>query len=284
MSVVINTNVQSLLAQNSLNKNTNALNKSLEQLSTGLKVNRAADDAAGMSIADLMTSQIRGNSKAMDNVQDGINLINTAEGGMVAATSNLQRIRELLVQAANEIYSVDSKQAILNEVEERLKEIDRTADAAKFNGLDLLNGKTTTLSLQIGANSDAAVNSIDIGPSLTNIHISAGGLDIVLPAGTTGATWTATDMRTYMDRIDAAINQITKDRSMMGSYAGRLESAYDNLVTMNESLEGSRSRIIDVDVAQASSQMIKYQILQQTSASVLAQANQLPSIALKLIG
>lgn len=297
MSVVVNTNIQSLIGQNSLNKNTTALGNVMEQLSTGLRINSAKDDAAGLGVAEQMTAQIRGNAQAMSNIQDGLNLLATAEGGLTVITENVQRIRELCIQAASEIYDENSKQSILNEIKQRLETIDNIASTTNFNGKSLIDGSVTTLFIQTGPNGDAVdadpmLNSIDVAPSLTNSKTDALGINLditALGSGKTGgaidgANWTTQEVRDYINLLDAALTKITNDKSVMGAYMNAMESASDNLTTMNQSLESARSKIKDVDVAQASSDMVRYQILQQTSTSILSQANQMPSIALTLLG
>ena len=183
MSVVVNTNIQSLIGQNSLNKNTSALGRTMEQLSTGLRINSAKDDAAGLGVAELMTAQIKGNAQAMSNIQDALNLLQTAEGGLTVITENVQRIRELCIQAASEIYDENSKQSILNEIKQRLETIDTTALTTNFNGKSLIDGSVTTLFIQMGPNGDVAgadpmLNAIDVAPSLTNSRTDDTGLDI----------------------------------------------------------------------------------------------------------
>ncbi len=297
MSVVVNTNVQSLIGQNSLNKNTSALSNTLQQLSTGLRINSAKDDAAGLGVAELMTAQIRGNSQAMSNIQDGLNLIQTAEGGLTVITEDIQRIRELCIQAANEIYDENSKQSILNEIKQRLETINTTALTTNFNGKSLIDGSVTTLFIQMGPNGDAVdadpmLNAIDIAPSLTDCQTDALGISLDITALGSGAaggaidgsTWETQDIRDYIGLLDEALTKITNDKSVMGAYMNAMESNSANLTTMNLSLESAKSKILDVDVAEASSEMIRYQILQQTSTSVLAQANQMPAIALSLLG
>lgn len=296
MSVVVNTNIQSLIGQNSLNKNTSALSNTLQQLSTGLRINSAKDDAAGLGVAELMTAQIRGNAQAMSNIQDGMNLIQTAEGGLTVITEDIQRIRELCIQAANEIYDENSKQSILNEIKQRLETINTTALTTNFNGKSLIDGSVNTLFIQMGPNGDAAdadpfLNAIDVAPSLTDCQTDALGISLditALGSGGTGsidgAHWETQDIRDYIGLLDKALTKITNDKSVMGAYMNAMQSNSDNLTTMNLSLESARSKIKDVDVAAASSDMIRYQILQQTSTSVLAQANQMPSIALSLLG
>ncbi|MBQ2870169.1 flagellin FliC [bacterium] len=295
MSVVVNTNIQSLIGQNSLNRNTTALGRTLEQLSSGLKINSAKDDAAGLGVAELMTAQIKGNAQALSNIQDGMNLIQTAEGGLSIILENVQRIRELSIQAANEVYDENSRQAILNEIGQRLKTINQISATTNFNGKSLIDGSINTLFIQVGPNgdlpnADPLLNSLDIAPSLTDARTDKLGIDLKITAlGKAGGNaidannWSTQDVRNYINKLDDAITKITNDMSVMGAYMNAMESSSDNLTTMNLSLESARSEIRDVDIAQASSDMIRYQILQQTSTSVLAQANQMPTIALSLL-
>lgn len=293
MAVTVNTNVASLVAQGNLSKNTAAYTKAMQQLSSGLKINSASDDAAGLSISESIKTQINGNAKAYDNIQDGKNLLSIAEGGQITVTNHLQRIRALCVQAANETYNPTDKNNILEEIKQRVKDITNIANSTTFNGVNLLNQEDAALDLQIGAGSDAATNSLDIGPALTDVRASmlggygstTGGTDhgIHYADSFTGADWTTDNVRAYMAKIDGVITQISSDRALLGAYGNRLDATAENLTTMNQNLEETKSRITDTDVAQASSEMVKYQILQQTSASILTQANQLPSIALTLL-
>ena len=293
MAIRVNTNVASLISQNSLAKNTKSLETTMKQLSTGLRVNNAKDDAAGLAISEALKAQIRGNDQAIKNIENAINVISIAEGGMQSATDDLLRIRELCVQAASDIYEADKKQAIMNEIKQRIENIDVTAETTTFAGKTMLNGSVSSLVIQTGANSLSATNTVDIGPVMTNLHISAGGLDIKLDITSLGnaggdaidgETWTGDMIRQYLDKLDAAIDKIASDRYMLGAYTNRLESISANMTTMNENFESTKSSIIDVDVAKASSDMIKYQILQQTSSNSLMQSNNMPQIALSLLG
>ena len=295
MAIRVNTNVSSLISQNALSKNTKSLENTMKQLSTGLRVNNAKDDAAGLAISEALKAQIRGNDQAIKNIENAVNVIAIAEGGMQSATDDLLRIRELCVQAASDIYEADKKQAIMNEIKQRIENIDVTSETTTFAGKTMLNGSVSSLVIQTGANSLSATNTVDIGPVMTNLHISAGGLDIKLDITTLGngvssggaldgSTWTGDMIRKYLDKLDAAIDKIASDRSMLGAYTNRLESTSANMTTMNENFEATKSSIIDVDVAKASSDMIKYQILQQTSSNSLMQSNNLPQIAISLLG
>lgn len=294
MTITVNTNVSALIAQNNLTKSNTALNGVLQQLATGLRINSAKDDAAGLAISVGMNSQIKGNTQAAENIQLSLNLMETAEGGMNVVTDHLTRVKELCVQAANQIYSTENRAAMLNEMKQRISDVDIQAQSFKYNNISLLDGSRDHLLLQFGAGSDPALNSIDIGSALTNMRISAGGLDIgsimkvtasATPVAgyTSVADWTPDDIMAYMEKLDAALDKITTNRSELGAFSNRLQANYTNLIDSNENLENSKSSILDVDMASASTQMVKYQILQQASTSVLSQANSMPRLALSLL-
>ena len=305
MAIVVNTNVASLIAQNNLSANSEAYQKAMQQISSGLKINSASDDAAGLSISESIKTQINGNKKALSNIQTGQNVLGIAEGGQVTVTNHLQRIRELCVQAANGTYKASDRDNILQEIKQRLADIDNIAYATTFNGVKLLDrpavaGTPKSLTIQIGANADdpltptIVVNSLDIGPALSNVHITALGntapvagvpdnTGIALGAGVTGATFDSAAATAYMTKIDTAISTISSNRALIGAYGNRMQSTFANTGIMNTNLTDTRSRIMDADIAESSSDMVKFQILQQTSASILSQANQLPSIALSLL-
>ncbi len=309
MALFINTNINSMIAQRCLNGATSTLQTAIERLSTGYRVNHSGDDAAGLCVAQGLDTQIRGNKRAMLNIEDGLNMMYITEGGMSGVTEDLQRIRELCIQAANGIYSADQKQTLMNEIKERLENIDVIANSTVFNGMELTNGSNPEVILQAGAGSDAANNTIDITSAMTNMLCTALGiaLDIVsmdeandgdlgedymdqgggynpaTPPKVNGDNWTNEAIRAYIDKLDAAIDKISQNRSTLGAYQNRLQSAADNLTTMNENYERSKSQIMDVDMAEESANMVKYQVLQQTSATMLAQANQIPAIAMQLL-
>ena len=287
MSIVVNNNIASLIAQRNLSTNSGNLVKSIERLSSGFRINRASDDAAGLSISENLRGQIRGNKQAINNIQDGINLLQIAESSLSVINENIQRIRELAVQAANDTNSSVEKDAILCEVNARLADIDRIAKATKFNNIKLLDG-TASAVLQVGADSELSTNTIEIENAVLSratvscIGTSASANGLALTA--TGANWSSNGIRLYMDVLDAALSDITTRRSNLGAYQNRLESALENLTIMNENIQNAESRVRDLDVAKETANMTKYQILQQASASVLAQANALPQVALKLLG
>lgn len=310
MALYVNTNINSMIAQRSLSSSTSGYQNAITRLSTGFRVNQAGDDAAGLCVAQRLDTQVRGNKRAMLNVEDGLNMMYIVEGGMSAATEDLQRIRELCIQAANGIYSEDQQQTLMNEMKERLADIDVIANTTVFNGLNLTNGTNTKgIVLQSGSGSNGANNSIDVTNALTNLRTSALGIKINIvnmgdatastpadgymapgtydsgnPPIVNGSTWTGDNIREYIDALDRAIDLIAQNRSQLGAYENRLSSVSDNLTSMNENYTRSYSQIMDADMAEESANMVKYQVLQQTSAAMLAQANQIPSIAIQLLG
>jgi flagellin len=285
MSIVVNTNVSSILVQRSLQTSTNAIGKSLEKLSTGYRINKAADDAAGLTISESLQSQARGAQVASQNAQTGINLLQTAEGDLAIIQDNLQRVRDLAVQAANGTNGTAERTAIQAEVQARVDEIDRISSSSSFNNIKLLDGSQPSLSLQIGANSTPSLNAIDITDTsngntnpLADASTSELGID-----GVSAAFTDADSAADYISDVDDAISDVSTRRSTIGSLQNRLESAISSLNIQYENMSASESRIKDVDVANEAATLTKNQILQQASASLLAQANQSPAIALSLI-
>ncbi len=308
MAISVNTNVPSLIAQNSLNRSLSALEKAMQQLTTGKKINNAGDDAAGLVISENMRAQINGSNRAMDNVQDAQNFAAVAEGGMITIGNHLQRINELLIQGANDTNSVASRKAILVEVKQRLDDINVIAQSTQFNGRTMLDGTfdpndpDKRFIVQIGAysdtqNADDPLNTLDISGAFTDCHLSTLGIGTTTDTGTVDGIIlppeldpdsgdfdpTGDNFRLYMDTVQAAITNVTEARGLLGGYLNRMTSTYDNLSITVENITTAKSRITDTDVAEASSEMIKQQILEQVSGSMLTQANQLPSLALSLI-
>jgi flagellin len=278
MSVVVNNNVASLIAQRNLNTNSDNLIRSIERLSSGYRINRASDDAAGLSISENLRAQIRGNKQAINNIQDGINLLQIAESGLSVMNENIQRIRELCVQAANETNGTAERSAILSEINARLADINRISNSTKFNSIGLLDGSQSVLNIQIGAGA-SSINVLDLAGILVKSTVTELGIDLTA----TGNTWTADNIRSYLVQLDTALMGLISRRSELGAFQNRLESTLSNVTIMTENLQNSESRIRDLDVAQETANMTKYQILQQASASVLAQANNIPQIALALL-
>ena len=286
MAIVVNTNVDSLKVQRNLNHATTNMSKAVERLTTGLKINQAADDAAGLVIAKGLEAQQRGSVVAQNNAQTGINLLQTAEGNLDVIQEHLLRIRDLTLQAMNGGYSAEEVQAMEDEVVERTAEIDRISNGAKFNEFQLFpTGGADPLVLQIGAQSDKATNTIEVEGVFTEATVSVltGRVGQAIKFIDGGDIIADADFRTMLDQIDVGIKEISTRRGTIGAITNRLNSAIDSLDIQNENLLAAKSRIMDADIGEESSNYTQYQILQQASASLLTQANQQPSIALSLI-
>lgn len=296
MSIVVNTNLSAMMAQKNLNAATSALTTSIERMSTGLKINKAADDAAGLSIATNLNTKIRGSQVAQSNIQQGVTLLQTAEGQLSGISDNVSRIRDLAAQAANGINSSAAKTAIIKEVKARVAEIDKAASGAEFNGVKLFDSNTSDIAtkglrLQVGAGDDSTTNSITVKDIFTKATSSALGL--FGTSAVNGNTPSAKDIDTafttastaakFIKDCDNALSTLTTKRSDIGAYQNRLNSNLDSLTVSIENMSAAKSVIMDTDVAQESAKLTKSQILQQVSTSLLAQANQTPAIALSLI-
>ncbi len=299
MAVVINTNVDSIKIQGLLSKSTNGLSQAMERLSSGLKVNSAKDDAAGTVISARMQVQLEGNKTAQNNVQNGNAMLSTAEGNLDVIQDNLSRIRDLTLQAKNGTYSAEEIQAMQDEVSERIAEIDRVSTSSKYSSLSLFNDadlQAEGVTFQVGAdytenNTIAADASIFQKVTFSSLTGMTAGFDLTgmnhdaaTPAGPdTPEKPAAGSFAEAVKNLDAAIDNITARKSQIGSAQNRLESALDTLTTQYENLSSAKSIITDADVASEASNFTQQQILQQVSTSLLAQANQAPSIALSLV-
>ncbi len=287
MAIVVNTNIDSLRVQRNLNSASANMSKAVERLTTGSKVNQAADDAAGFVIAKGLEAQQRGSVVAQDNAQTGINLLQTAEGNLDVIQDHLLRIRDLTLQAMNGGYSYDEVKAMEDEVLARTAEIDRISNGAKFNEFELFpTGGADDLVLQIGPNSDEATNTITVTGVFTEATTSVLTDRAGNPIRFTNGVDTVVDLtefRAILDDLDTGIKEISTRRGTIGAITNRLESAVEALDIQNENLLAAKSRIVDADIGEESSNYTKYQILQQASASLLVQANQSPQIALSLI-
>ena len=304
MAIIVNTNITALKTQKNLNNATNSMNQALERMSTGYKINSAKDDAAGLYVATGLDVQIRGSKAAQSNAATGINVLQTVEGDLDNILDNLQRIRDLAVQAANSIYDVDAMSAMEQEAQARVDEIKRISLASNFNGLELLSGnsnlKRDGLRLQVGANADKDANSILIDAeifSATNAstlgmtadiaNVSGASADITadttVASGLEKAFKAATAASTYIAVLDTAIDTISSRKSTIGAVMNRLEAAETSLVTTIENATAAKSTIMDADIAEESAEYTKNQILQQTSSALLVQANALPQIAIQLV-
>jgi len=279
MPLNINTNVASLNAQRFLTNNTSMLSKSMEKLSSGYRINRAGDDAAGLALSEKLRSQIRGSQKAQDNVQDGINVLNITDGALQSVTDYLQRMRELAVQAGNDTYNTAQRSSMKAEFDQLRSGINQIAAATQFNGVKLLDGTTTSLKLQIGANSASGVDTIDLQSSSVFSTSTADGLSVT----TSLSLASNSSALATISALDSAITTVNTRRGAIGALSNRLETTATNLATNVENTSASESRIRNVDVASESAKMSQYQILQQAAAAMLTQANQAPQLALQLL-
>lgn len=278
MAQVINTNVMSLNAQRNLSTNSASLATSIQRLSSGLRINSAKDDAAGLAISQRMTTQVRGMEQAARNANDGISLAQTAEGALQEISNNLQRIRELAVQAANGTNSSEDKQALQKEVQQLKDEILRVVDNTKFNGTQLLNNTSgTTISIQVGANAEVE-DKIDI--SLSDIKTALSG---ITASGFSVESMTAGSGATQLDDLDDALQSVNEARADLGAIQNRFSSAIANLQVSSENMAASRSRIQDADYAKETAELTRNQILTQAGTAMLAQAKSVPQNVLSLL-
>ncbi len=287
MAIIVNTNMSALKTQNNLNNATSSLNKALERMSTGYKINSAKDDAAGMYVATNLNKLIGGSKIAQSNIETGNNVLSTVEGNLDVILDNLNRIRDLTVQASNGVYDENSQKAMSDEVKARLAEIDRIAVSAEFNGLKLLDGTadiaTDGLRLQVGANAAENANCIRVDASVFQTMSAEAGLG--LDASQIEDKFKDADQAAaYISTVDQAIEDVNTRKATIGAIQNRLDAASASLTTTIENATAAQSTIMDADIAEESAEYTKQQILQQTSASLLVQANNLPSLALTLIG
>ena len=292
MSLYVNTNVSSLNAQRQLMTSGQGLNTAFERLSSGSRINSAADDAAGLQISNRMTSQIKGLNQAVRNANDGISVAQVAEGALQESTNMLQRMRELVIQADNGVNGEAERTAIQEEIGELVKEIDRIATTTEFSGKTLLSGdfaaEDAGLSFLVGAT----------GGTGENIEVNIG--DMQTTALGTGAKGDANDKITNLKSVDVsdpdaqtstdqlavidrAIEQVGSERSSLGAIQNRFQSTISNLSNVSENVSAARSRIMDTDFAAETANLTKFQITQQASTAILAQANQRPQAALSLL-
>jgi flagellin len=319
MAITINTNLSSQIVQANLNKSTNALNQAIERMTTGYKINHASDNAAGYSIARSWEAKLGSLDVAADNAATGADMLSTLEDHYALISTHIQRIRDLAEQAANGTYGTQSKEAIQSEIMARLEEVDRIAANCEFGGVNLMTGMDADIYLQVGLDSDMDKSGIKLEKTLFDKgSISAlfsdikydGGGDIIaaesyeIAEGAAGRTLiaqkcagldpstgaaelhtsakkeTAADM---LVRIDNVINKISSRVTTLGAARNRVDSAIESIAVQSENITSSLSTLRDADVAQESSNFLKAQILQQASATLLATANQSPSIALNLL-
>ena len=301
MPMVVNTNLGSLSAQRSLAASGVELKEAMERLSSGKKINTAADDAAGFAIAERMTAQIRGLNMATKNANDGLAMLATVENATNDVTDMLQRIRELAVQAANDSNSLEDRSFLQNEVNSLVMEINRVSTQTKYNNKVVLDG-TLSGSFQVGTEKDQTISfailSIDAqtlglqtGTTIVSDNSAAGEYTVdtasnaTNPTGTAGtiSILSASDATASLEKISAAIEQVAQNRASYGALQNRLEYTVSNLMNVAEFTTSARSRIEDADFAAESAKLAKAQVLQQTGTAMLAQANAAPQLALQLI-
>lgn len=282
MALTVNTNTTSLNVQKNLNRASDALSTSMSRLSSGLKINSAKDDAAGLQISNRMSSQIRGQNVAVKNANDGISMAQTAEGALQESTNILQRMRELAVQARNGTNGTADQTATNAEFAQMSDELTRIAASTNLNGKNLLDGTAGTMTLQVGSNTGTA-NHIDLTLSskFDAVSLSVGSGTAVLTGATSAAAMSNID--NAITAIDAAIASIGATRANLGASQNRLTSTISNLQNITENVTAAQGRVQDTDFAAETANLTKQQTLQQASTAVLAQANQLPSAVLKLL-
>lgn len=276
MAMFVNTNVSSLNAQRNLMGSGNSLSVSFERLSSGFRINRAADDAAGLQITDRMTSQIQGLNQAVRNANDAISLSQTAEGALQETTTSLQRIRQLAIQSQNGINTSADRTALQQEVTALVAELSRIATDTQFGGVNILSG-TFSSAFLVGANSGQTISvnlSSASGASYGASGLGVGTVDVSTVGGASAA----------IASIDTAISSIGAQRAELGALQNRFQSTIRNLTNVVENVSGARSRIKDTDFATETAELTRNQILQQASQTVLSQANQRPQAALSLLG
>ena len=286
MPSIINSNINSLTAQRNLAMSQASLATSMQRLSSGLRVNSAKDDAAGLAIAERMNAQVKGMNVAMRNANDGISLAQTAEGALGKVGDALQRMRELAVQARNATNSDNDKDSLDKEFGELAKEIQRVLGGASFNGKHVLGADAGSLTFQIGANT-----TTDDSISITTTKMTT-ATEITSVAGTdnTGAsrakidsTADATALATVIDNIDTALDKVNSERATLGAAQSRFDAVISNLQVASENQTAARSRIVDADFAAETANLSRAQILQQAGTAMVAQANQLPQQVLQLL-
>ncbi|MES2854483.1 MAG: flagellin [Bdellovibrionota bacterium] len=276
MGLRINTNVASLNAQRNLMGTKWGLDKSLERLSSGYRINRAGDDAAGLAISENLRAQVRGLKQASRNAQDGVSLVQVAEGGLNEISSILIRLRELAVQAASDTIGPVERQFLNVEYDQLVSEVDRIADGTEFNGTQLLSGTGSILDFQVGTRNDPNIDRLSFDASKADANSAALGVNLTSVADKASA-------QNSLSAIDSAIVSVSAMRADFGAIQNRLQSTISNIAVSTENLSAANSRIRDVDIAEETAEMTKNNILLQAGTSVLAQANQTSNTALSLL-
>jgi len=277
MGLRINTNVQSLVAQRNLGVNNEAQKASLEKLASGTRINRAADDAAGLAISEKMRATIRSVRQDVRNANDGVSMIQTAEGGMNEVSNILVRFRELSIQGASDTIGDAERGFIDKEVQQLKQEINRISASTEFNGRKLLSGEGDHMDIQVGYGNNPELDRFAYDPQKTNVSANALGVDGV-------STATKEASQSNLEMVDGAIMKLNENRAELGALQNRLQSSITSLGIYDENLSSAKSRISDVDMASETAELTKRNILSQAGTSVLSQANQNSTLALKLLG
>jgi flagellin len=278
MGLRINTNIPALVAQRNLRTTRTSLDRSLERLSSGSRINHAGDDAAGLAISESLRAQIRGIGMAERNASDGVSLVQVAESAMGEVSNILIRLRELGVQAASDTIGPNERKFLDLEFQESLAEIDRIANSTEFNRVPLLNGSASTFEIQVGTRNNPMVDRIKLfDGNSADINIVALGLNLSTVADKASA-------QNSLATIDGALQSVTSIRAEFGAMQNRLQSIINNLQVSKENLSAANSRIRDTDMAEETTELTKNQILQQAGISVLGQANSTTKAALSLLG
>lgn len=277
MALRVATNIQSLASQRYLGINHDSQNKSLERLASGSRINRAGDDAAGLAISEKLKANIRSMQQATRNANDGISLVQVAEGAMNEISNILIRLRELSIQGASDTIGDNERAFVDKEVQSLKSEITRIASGTEYNGYKLLNGSVPQLDVQVGMNNNPLEDRVTLDTSRIATTLETLGLPEV-------STMNKEFSQNNLSMLDGAINKVNEFRSEMGAVQNRLQSTVNNLGIYVENISAANSRIRDTDMAHETSELTKYNILTNANVSVLGQANQNPQLALKLLG
>jgi len=277
VGIRINTNVAALSAHRHLQNATWRVSRSMERLSSGLRINRAADDAAGLAISEGLKSDIRALDVTARNAADGISLVQTAEGALGSISEILIRLKELTVQASNGTLSAEQRLHLDDEFQALKDEVDRIGNATEFNGVQLLDGSAGVINIHVGISTAPSSDiAIDLGTAFDTTGLIISTLDVTDPTGVSAAP--------VLIHLEAAMGRVNHGRARLGAIQNRLESSIRVNMNLRENLSAANSRIRDVDIAQESSSLTSAQILQQMAIAVLGQANSMPAMALRLLG
>ncbi len=277
MGLRINTNMMSINAHRNLRGTKLAQEKTSEKLSSGFRINKSADDAAGLAISENLSAQIRSFKQSERNAQDGISFIQVAEGGMNEVGNMIVRLRELAVQSASDTIGPKERGYLDKETQQLKLEIERISQGTEYNGQSLLNGQGTKMDFQIGIKNNEFLDRISYDPATTNVSIEALGLNDI-------SSSTKESAQISLEKLDDSLGTLNSNRSQLGALQNRLNSTINNTEVAVENLSAARSRIKDADVASESAEMARTSIMLQSGVSVLAQANQSQAMALKLLG